>query len=176
MIQAIPGKAIREHKNGPLYASEIDVKMPYGLRRIGFLAQNRDVDNGVWKPEHHLEAVKIVRNLSDHGIPVVTFIDTPGADAGAEANADNQAHTISRLIAEMCNTHVPTVGIVYGLGYSGGAIPLAATNVLLSVETGVFNTIQPPGLASIARQYDCPGRNAHVMSVCPRGSWPSAEP
>ena len=47
-----------------------------------------------------------------------------------------------------------TVGIIYGLGYSGGAIPLAATNVLLATRTAVFNTIQPKGLASIARQYN----------------------
>ena len=153
VIEALPGKIIQEHKDGALYAAEIDIEMPYGVRRIGFLVQNREIDNGVWKPQHHLDAVKKVRDFSDHGVPIVTFIDTPGADAGAEANANNQAHSISRLIAEMCNTHVPTVGIIYGLGYSGGAIPLAATNVLLSVETGVFNTIQPQGLASIARQY-----------------------
>jgi acetyl/propionyl-CoA carboxylase alpha subunit/acetyl-CoA carboxylase beta subunit len=153
VIEAFPGKIVHEHKDGALYAAEIDIEMSYGVRRIGFLAQNREVDNGVWKPQHHLDAVKIVRDFSDHGVPIVTFIDTPGADAGAEANAANQAHSISRLIAEMCNTHVPTVGIIYGLGYSGGAIPLASTNVLLALETGVFNTIQPQGLASIARQY-----------------------
>ena len=60
---------------------------------------------------------------SKRNMPVVSFMDTPGADAGAEANAENQAHSISRLIAEMCNVDVPTVGIILGIGYSGGAIP-----------------------------------------------------
>src|SRR6185369_2087410 len=49
---------------------------------------------------------------------------------------------------------VPSVGIILGNGYSGGAIPLATTNILLSVRDGVFNTIQPKGLAAIARSFD----------------------
>ena len=150
----INGKTYNEIDMGPLYAVEIAIETPRGGRRIGVIAQNRSVGNGVGKPEHHLEAAKLVRIFNRRSIPIVTFMDTPGADAGAEANENNQAHAISRLIAEMTNTHVPTLGIVYGLGYSGGAIPLAATNVLLSVRNGVFNTIQPKGLASIARQYN----------------------
>ncbi|NCF44161.1 MAG: carbamoyl-phosphate synthase large subunit, partial [Proteobacteria bacterium] len=84
--------------------------------------------------------------------PIVTFMDTPGADAGEEANANNQAHSISRLITAMSNVHVPNVGIIFGVGYSGGAIPLAASNLILSLRDGVFSTIQPAGLASIARR------------------------
>ena len=52
----------------------------------------------------------------------------------------------------MCNVDVPNIGIVFGLGYSGGAIPLAASNLILSVRDGVFSTIQPKGLANIARR------------------------
>ena len=83
---------------------------------------------------------------------MVTFMDTPGADATEAANANNQAHSISRLIAEMSNVSVPTVGLIYGLGYSGGAIPLAASNMILSLRDGVFSTIQPASLANIARR------------------------
>jgi Acetyl-CoA carboxylase alpha subunit len=54
----------------------------------------------------------------------------------------------------MAQIPVPTVGIILGNGYSGGAIPLATTNILLCVRDGVFNTIQPRGLAGIARKYD----------------------
>ena len=153
VVRMFNGKTYNEVDMGPLYAVEIAMSTPKGSRRIGIIAQNRSVANGVWKPEHHLEAARLVRIFNRRNIPIVTFMDTPGADAGAEANEHNQAHSISRLIAEMTNTHVPTVGIVYGLGYSGGAIPLAATNILLSVRSGVFNTIQPKGLAGIARQY-----------------------
>lgn len=154
VISQLRGKVLDEVSNGPLYAVEIELQFDSGERRVGIVAQNRAANNGVWGPEHHTQAVKIVRGFGDLGIPVVTFMDTPGADAGAEANLNNQAHSISRLLAEMCNLQVATVGIVYGLGYSGGAIPLAATNVLLCVRSAVFNTIQPKGLASIARQYN----------------------
>jgi acetyl/propionyl-CoA carboxylase alpha subunit len=50
--------------------------------------------------------------------------------------------------------NVPTVGVIIGIGYSGGAIPMANSNILLSVRDGIFNTIQPKGLASIARKYN----------------------
>ncbi|MBT8100309.1 MAG: carbamoyl-phosphate synthase large subunit, partial [Gammaproteobacteria bacterium] len=154
VVAQLKGKVITEVSDGPLYAAEIDLAFDSGPRRVGFLAQNRAVNNGVWGPSHHWQSVELVREFGDLSIPVVTFMDTPGADAGAEANHNNQAHSISHLLAEMCNLPVATVGIVYGLGYSGGAIPLAATNVLLCVRTAVFNTIQPKGLANIARKFN----------------------
>jgi len=154
VVNQLKGKVIVEVSNGPLYAAEIDLVFESGTRRVGFIAQDREINNGVWGPEHHEQAAQLARGYGDLSMPVVTFMDTPGADAGAEANRHNQAHTISRLLAEMCNLQVATVGIVYGLGYSGGAIPLAATNVLLCVRSAVFNTIQPKGLASIARKFN----------------------
>jgi acetyl/propionyl-CoA carboxylase alpha subunit len=154
IIGQFKGKVVQEYSDGPLYAAEIDLAFDSGSRRVGFLAQDRSVNNGVWGPAHHLKAVELVRDFGDLATPVVSFMDTPGADAGADANNNNQAHTISRLLAEMCNLPVPTVGVIYGLGFSGGAIPLAATSVLLCVRTAVFNTIQPKGLASIARKFN----------------------
>lgn len=154
VVGQLKGKVVVEFSDGPLYAAEVELAFDSGPRRVGFLVQNRAVNNGVWGPVHHMQAVELVRGFGDLSIPVVTFMDTPGADAGADANYNNQAHSISRLLAEMCNLPVATVGIVYGLGYSGGAIPLAATNVLLCVRTAVFNTIQPKGLANIARKFN----------------------
>ncbi|MDH4249321.1 MAG: acetyl-CoA carboxylase, partial [Deltaproteobacteria bacterium] len=123
-------------------------------RRVVMLAQNRKSKNGVWMPRHHKRATELMRFYSAHGIPVVTFMDTPGADAGEEANRQNQAHSISDLISEMSSLPLPSVGVVFGMGYSGGAIPLATTNVLLSVRDGVFNTIHPQGLSDIAYNYN----------------------
>jgi acetyl/propionyl-CoA carboxylase alpha subunit len=156
VIRRLGGETLREIEMGPLYAAEmlLDFGGPGGLRRIGILAHDRRKRAGIWMPEHHLRAVEIIRGFASRAIPVVTFMDTPGADAGEAANRHNQAHSISRLIAEFAQLHVPTVGIVLGNGYSGGAIPLATTNVLLSVRDGVFNTIQPRGMAGIARKYD----------------------
>ncbi len=147
------GKVVDEEDAGPYYQATLSMDFgEQGQRLVGFIAQDRSKNLGAWLPEHHLRAAKFADVCSTRAIPMVTFMDTPGADATEEANANNQAHSISRLIAEMSNLDVPTVGLIYGLGYSGGAIPLAASNMILSLRDGVFSTIQPPGLANIARR------------------------
>ena len=154
VVKRLGWQTIRELEFGPLYAAEVRATVDGVLRRVGVLGQDRTQNNGAWLPEHHARAVEVIRDLAVHSVPIVTFIDTPGADSGEVANRNNQAHSISRLIAEMAQIHVPTVSVILGNGYSGGAIPLATTNVLLSVRDGVFNTIQPKGLANIARKYN----------------------
>ncbi|TNC88118.1 MAG: carbamoyl-phosphate synthase large subunit, partial [Thalassolituus sp.] len=154
IVQYLVIRIISEVDDGPLYCAEADVDFGGHIRRVGFICQNREHANGAWGPAHHNRAAQQARSYSSRSMPIVTFIDTPGADAGELANANNQAHSISHLITEMANNDVPTLGIIWGAGYSGGAIPLAATNILLSVRDGIFNTIQPQGLASIARKYN----------------------
>ncbi len=154
VLKMFEGEVIRERVHGPLYVVEMFLNFDSHKRRVGFIAQDRNAANGVWMPEHHNLASSYVNEFVEYSIPVVTLIDTPGADAGEIANKENQAHSISRLIATMAIVPAPTVGIILGNGYSGGAIPLATTNILLSVKDGVFNTIQPRGLASIARKYN----------------------
>ena len=152
LVHALAEEVHQEFKQGPLYTAEVTVVSEDGPVRCGIIAQNRLENKGVWMPEHHRQAGEWARRMEQLRLPIVTFIDTPGADAGALANQQNQAHSISALIATMADLTVPTVGIVLGAGYSGGAIPLATTNVLLSVRDGLFNTIQPQGLAAIARK------------------------
>ena len=154
LVQALANKILSETDDGALYAAEAELDFGGTFRRVGFICQNRDHNNGAWMPHHHDVAAQQVRNFAKHSMPVVTIIDTPGADAGEEANSGNQAHSISHLITEMANLDVPSLGVIWGAGYSGGAIPLAAANILLSVRDGIFNTIQPQGLASIARKYN----------------------
>ncbi|MEM7097122.1 MAG: biotin carboxylase N-terminal domain-containing protein [Pseudomonadota bacterium] len=148
------GKVIEEESQGPYY--QAIMRLDFGAgdppRLVGMVAQDRTHDLGSWGPDHHLAAAKFAEYCSTRSIPMVTFMDTPGADAKEEANRNNQAHSISRLIAEMSNIDVPNVGVIYGLGYSGGAIPLAASNMILSLRDGVFSTIQPVALANIARR------------------------
>ena len=147
------GKVQEEDSLGPFYQAVLLMEFPGGAKRpVGFIAQDRSSDMGSWMPQHHLRAASFAEYCSSRAIPLVSFMDTPGADAGEEANANNQAHSISRLIAEMSNVDVPTVGVIYGVGYSGGAIPLAASNLILCLRDGVFSTIQPAGLANIARR------------------------
>ncbi|MFK7915933.1 MAG: biotin carboxylase N-terminal domain-containing protein [Pseudomonadales bacterium] len=146
------GKLIEEHSEGSFYSAIIELQFEEEARQIGLIAQDRSSQNGAWMPEHHLLAADFVGRCSRRAMPIVSFMDTPGADAGEEANRQNQAHSISRLIVEMSNLDVPNVGVIYGLGYSGGAIPLAASNMILSLRDGVFSTIQPKSLANIARR------------------------
>lgn len=153
VIASLPANILIQQHSGPFSALEVELFHNGAQRRIGIIAQNRNVQNGAWSPGHHELACKSVKKFASYGLPIVYFIDTPGADAGEDANSGNQAHSISKLIAITSNAEVPTVGVILGLGYSGGAIPLANCNVLLSVKDGVFNTIQPKGLASIARKF-----------------------
>ncbi len=146
------GRVQSEVSKGPFYAATLEMDFDGDARLIGFIAQDRSVDNGAWGPQHHLDAAQFLEGSAKQRLPIVTFMDTPGADAREEANRNNQAHSISRLITEASNVDVPNVGVIYGLGYSGGAIPLAASNMILSVADGVFSTIQPPSLANIARR------------------------
>lgn len=154
IIAALDVPVFNEVENGPLYCAELEFDFDGTPRRIGFITQNRAHNTGVWGPEHHNAAAKIASGYAIRSMPIVTFMDTPGADPYEEANANNQAHAISRLIAELCNVDVPTLGIIIGQGYSGGAIPLASSNLLLSLRTGVFNTIHPKSLANLVRRYN----------------------
>ena len=152
VIRRLGTRSGDEVRDGPFYAAVLRVDFDGVTRSVAFIAQDRSVNNGVWGPEHHIAAADWIAESANRSTPIVTFMDTPGADAQAEANRNNQAHSISRLITQMAGVHVPNLGIIYGLGYSGGAIPLAASNLLLSLRDGVFSTIQPQGLASIARR------------------------
>ncbi len=154
IIADLKGKLITENHQGPFYSAEIELNFGSRTRRVGFVAQERTTSNGAWMPEHHIACCEAVRHFAELAMPIIYLIDTPGADAGEIANSQNQAHSISKAIAESANVDVPTVGIVIGAGYSGGAIPLAAANILLSLRDGIFNTIQPQGLQSIARKYN----------------------
>jgi hypothetical protein len=101
VIQQLGGKMIAEETEGPLYTAEIEFLISGQMRRLGFIAQNHKIQNGVWGPNHHRKAAEKVRFFASHSIPLVTFMDTPGAAADAEANLDNQSHSISFLLSEV---------------------------------------------------------------------------
>ena len=154
IIRSLDVPIIHETIDGPFYSAECEFDFNGTQRTIGFIAQERSYASGVWGPEHHEAAAQAASKFAVRSIPIVALMDTPGADGNEQANSNNQAHSISRLIAELCNVDVPTLGIIIGQGYSGGAIPLAASNLLLSLRTGVFNTIHPKGLANLVTRYN----------------------
>ncbi|MCP5326219.1 MAG: ATP-grasp domain-containing protein [Oceanospirillaceae bacterium] len=153
ILQALDPQHICILDAGALYAAEINLHCPRGeVVTFGVIAQNREYQAGVWSPALHQQAAQLAQQLAARSIPVLTLIDTPGADAGEQANAQLQAHVISALISEMMALPVPSLAVIVGCGYSGGAIPLAAANLLFATRGSVFSTIQPEGLASIARK------------------------
>ncbi len=154
IIRQLGGEILHEEQFGPLHVAEIDFVMGQRKQRVVTLSQDRRQRNGVWEPRHHQRASELVRFYSSLNVPLVCFIDTPGADASAEANAQNQAHSISNLITEITSLPQPNIGVVLGNGYSGGAIPLASAHILLAVRDGAFNTIHPQGLSDIAHRYN----------------------
>lgn len=146
------GKVTQATSNGPYFDAILEMDFPEDKRLVAFLAQDRNHHNGVWGPDEHFAAAEFVQACTRRSIPIVSLMDTPGAAADEDANRGNQAHNISRLIAVMSDIDVPNLGVIFGIGYSGGAIPLAASNMILAVRDGVFSTIQPRGLANIARR------------------------
>jgi len=150
IIQEISDEIDCLEQDGPLLLADIKVS---GLQ-LAVVAQSRSSQNGSFQPEHHRRAELFITDADrlEKADAVLTFIDTPGADAGAQANQNLQAHSISALIAAFTQLPIPSLAIVWGKAYSGGAIPLAATQRLLIVKDGLFNTIQPQGLAAIARR------------------------
>lgn len=154
IIELLANRVIEPLSDGPYYSAIIELDFELAPRQIGVIAQDRGDQNGAWMPKHHLQAAEVAHDFARRSLPILSLMDTPGAEARQEANRNNQSHAISKLIAQMCSVEVPTIGLIFGLGYSGGAIPLAASNMILSVKDGVFNTIQPQGLANIARKYN----------------------
>ncbi len=146
------GSVINATNRDAYFDALVEMEFDEDVRTIGFVAQDRTHRNGEWGPTEHSLAADFVQSCARRAIPIVSLMDTPGAAADEPANRGNQAHSISRLIAVMSDVDVPNIGIIFGIGYSGGAIPLAASNMILSVRNGLFSTIQPRGLASIARR------------------------
>lgn len=146
------GSVVNITSKGAYFDALVEMDFETDRRTVGIVAQDRTHRNGEWGPDEHTLAADFVQTCARRAIPIVSLMDTPGAAADEPANRANQAHSISRLIAVMSDVDVPNIGIIFGIGYSGGAIPLAASNMILSVRDGLFSTIQPRGLASIARR------------------------
>jgi len=104
---------------------------------------------GMARPEGYRKAQRLMDLAQRFEIPVVTFVDTPGAYPGIGAEERGQSEAIARSI-EMClNLTTPMVSVVIGEGGSGGAIAIAAANRVLMLEHAIYSVISPEGCASI---------------------------
>ncbi|MCS6855496.1 MAG: acetyl-CoA carboxylase carboxyltransferase subunit alpha [Elioraea sp.] len=104
---------------------------------------------GMSRPEGYRKARRVVELAGRFGLPVLTFVDTPGAYPGIDAEARGQAEAIARSIEACLNAPVPIVATIIGEGGSGGAIALAAADRVLMLEHAVYAVISPEGCASI---------------------------
>ncbi len=104
---------------------------------------------GMAKPEGLRKAIRLFELAERLGLPVVTFVDTPGAYPGAEAEERGIADAIARSIGTMTRLRVPIVTLITGEGGSGGALAIAAGDVVVALENAVYAVISPEGCASI---------------------------
>jgi len=104
---------------------------------------------GMARPEGYRKARRLIELAGRFGLPVLTFVDTSGAFPGIEAEARGQAEAIARSIEACLDAPVPVLATIIGEGGSGGAIALAAGDVVLMLEHAIYSVISPEGCAAI---------------------------
>jgi acetyl-CoA carboxylase carboxyl transferase subunit alpha len=104
---------------------------------------------GMPKPEGYRKALRLMKLAQTFGIPVFTFIDTPGAYPGVGAEERGQSEAIGRNLYVMAELNVPIVCTVIGEGGSGGALAIAVGDALLMLQYATYSVISPEGCASI---------------------------
>ncbi|MGN0975363.1 MAG: acetyl-CoA carboxylase carboxyltransferase subunit alpha, partial [Gemmiger sp.] len=120
-----------------------------GHRKGNDLNENLKYNFGMPGPEGYRKALRLMKQAEKFGRPVLTFIDTPGAYPGMEAEEHGQGEAIARNLAEMSQLSVPVIAIVTGEGSSGGALALGVANKLLMLENAIYSVLSPEGFASI---------------------------
>ena len=104
---------------------------------------------GMARPEGYRKAVRLMDLADKFSLPVITFIDTPGAYPGKGAEERGQAEAIASSIAKCMQIKVPLISIIIGEGGSGGAVALASSNKIIMLEHSIYSVISPEGCASI---------------------------
>jgi acetyl-CoA carboxylase carboxyl transferase subunit alpha len=104
---------------------------------------------GMMRPEGYRKTIRLMNLANKFNIPIISFIDTPGAYPGVGAEERGQAEAIAKSIECCMSLSVPTFAIVIGEGGSGGAIALASSNKVLMLENAIYSVISPEGCATI---------------------------
>ena len=116
----------------------------------GFNTKTRQYRNfGMANPEGYRKALRLMKSAEKFGIPVVTFIDTPGAYPGIEAEERGQGEAIARNILEMTRLKVPIIVVIIGEGASGGALGIGVGDSVLMLENTWYSVISPESCSSI---------------------------
>jgi acetyl-CoA carboxylase carboxyl transferase subunit alpha len=118
---------------------------------------------GMPKPEGYRKALRLMRLAAKFGRPIITFLDTPGAYPGIDAEERGQAEAIALNLREMSRLGVPIVVVVIGEGGSGGALGLGIGNRVLMLENSVYSVISPESCAAII--YRDSGKGARAAAA-----------
>lgn len=120
-----------------------------GHRKGRTMEENIRYNFGMPRPEGYRKALRLMEQAEKFGRPIITFVDTPGAYPGMEAEEHGQGEAIARNIAAMSSLHVPVIAVVTGEGNSGGALAISVANQILMLENAVYSVLSPEGFASI---------------------------
>ena len=120
-----------------------------GHRKGSSLEENLACNCGMPGPEGYRKALRLRKQAEQFGRPIITFIDTPGAYPGKDAEERGQGEAIARNLCEMSGLTVPVVAGVTGEGSSGGALALGVANHILMLENAIYSVLSPEGFASI---------------------------
>ena len=104
---------------------------------------------GMPKPEGYRKALRLMKTAEKFQLPVFTFIDTPGAYPGIDAEERGQSEAIGRNLFEMARLRTPVIVTIIGEGGSGGALAIAVGDVVLMMQYAMYSVISPEGCASI---------------------------
>lgn len=104
---------------------------------------------GMPRPEGYRKALRLMKMAEKFSLPIVTFIDTPGAYPGIGAEERGQSEAIARNLYEMSTLKTPIISIIIGEGGSGGALAIGVSDITLMFEYSIFSVISPEGCASI---------------------------
>ncbi len=128
-----------------------------GGRRVVVIGQQKGADTdenirrnfGMPHPEGYRKAMRVMELAERAALPVVTFVDVPGAHPGPESEERGIAEAIARSIGLMSRLRTPIVTVITGEGGSGGALAIAVADVVIALENAVYSVISPEGCASI---------------------------
>ena len=120
-----------------------------GTRKGRTFEEKMKYNFGMPSPEGYRKAQRLMRQAEKFKRPIITFVDTPGAYPGLEAEAEGQGEAIASSLALMSSLTVPVVVVVIGEAGSGGALALAVGNRVILLENAVYSVLSPEGFASI---------------------------
>ena len=120
-----------------------------GHKKGKSMEENIACNFGMPCPEGYRKAKRLMEQAEKFNRPIITFIDTPGAYPGLEAEEHGQGEAIARNLAFMSSLHVPVISVISGEGNSGGALAIGVANKILMLENAIYSVLSPEGFATI---------------------------